>query len=184
MDDQNADDVPAAHQFSPRLLLDRLATPCLALLYVHGCTKSRRCSGNSEEDRLLRSLITGRPYGADQDEDQDLDFEDDEGEEDERRRAKKTKKKAERARQHAKQVSPLSEREARKCLVEAAEAKVVQAGAKTFVLSLSAKQLTAAMARVPIDHGGNNPRNKQVLQKRFIEVLCELGPQVRYSHSQ
>lgn len=73
-------------------------------------------------------------------------------------------------------MSPISERAARHHLVKAAEAMVVRVGAKSFVHALTLKQLTAAMAGVPIDHGGNNPRNKQVLQKRFIEVLCELGP--------
>jgi hypothetical protein len=80
-------------------------------------------------------------------------------------------------------MSPISERAARHHLVKAAEAMVVRVGAKSFVHALTLKQLTAAMAGVPIDHGGNNPRNKQVLQKRFIEVLCELGPKVAITNS-
>jgi len=74
----------------------------------------------------------------------------------------------------------------RASLVEFAETRIREAGAKGVVGTLKLAQLKEAMALVPIDHGQNNPNSKTVLQKRFTEVLFDFGAQEyakRFVHS-
>jgi hypothetical protein len=68
---------------------------------------------------------------------------------------------------------------ARVALRGAVEAWMKDAGARGVVNVLTRADLKEAMAHVPIDHGQNNPNNRQVLQKRLTELLANLGAQVR-----